>query len=181
MPRNQSEATTEVAPFDTEDSAEDAKAVTVRLAEGIADGAQITVYEPGRGGVAVQVDQDNLINTAIAITGVRVFPVVGDYDTGEIAYWLALFSGQAVKLDTNNKITKRGRTFACVAGRVNPDDPQQSSVLGREVQELAIAEPSPERPILFPRGVRKVATAAGGTYYTFQPEASANMIDLFPD
>lgn len=172
------------APFPEGD--QDAKAgvaLQVRLAEPMAEDAAVQVYTPGEQGAPIQVDQDVLIGQPFAITGLRMQPVVGNYETGEISYHLMMVSAVPVKLDTNRNITKAGRLIVFIAGRVDPMDSRNSSVLGADMQEIDLREPSPTKPVLIPSGLRKQATAAGGAYYTIRPEAAKNQaeVDLFPD
>lgn len=179
--RAQADAAEEAQPFGDPETTQEVTALVRKLAEAMDDQAAVRVYDPAHDATqAIQIDQDNLIGQAFAVTGCRVFPVIGNYDTGEVAYHLLSFSGQAVKLDSSNNITRRGRIFACTAGQVSPDDLDSSSVLGREMWEVMLADPSPAHPILFPLGIRKVATAAGGHYYTTRPDAARQTIDLFP-
>lgn len=165
---------------DVIESGKDAQALSVRLAEGMDEGAAVVVYEPGKDAPA-QVKPEALIGQPFVATGVRVFPVVKDYETGEVAYHLAVVAAQAVKVDANNNITRKGRVVVFIAGRVDPEDDDRSSVLGREFNEVLIGRnPTPDSPVLFPTGIRMVPTAAGGRYYTIRPESS-KVVDLFPD
>lgn len=128
-------------------------------------------FEDASEGVPV-VDKSQLVGQPFAIVSTLLRPVIGNLDTGEIAYTLVMVGAVPVKLDKAGGIAEMGIPIIYVAGR---DD----SVHGKEIMEIADIATA-DNPVLVRTGLTERPTAAGNTYWTCRPDAKSVTRDLFP-
>lgn len=169
----------EVPEMDAEDATRMALARTSAASIVLTENSGVRTFEDAAtAGDWPMVHKEALVRQPFAVLGVDLRPIA-DAD-GVLQHYLVIFAGAAVKLN-GTTITKQGRTFLCVAGRVGPDLEEggpDNSVAGWEmcdIREIA----STSNPVLCVSGYRTV-DATLGRYYTVRPEAP-KAFEFFPD